>query len=76
MLENFHHNFQVILLSRIVLFAMTFLFNGIMWTLFVKSMRNMSSAQAMITNSASNFISSVSLHVYIACNHLKVQLNF
>ena len=57
---NFVLKFQVILLSRITLFVLTFLFNGLMWTLFVKSMRNSSSAQAMITNSASNFISSVS----------------
>ncbi|CAB4005958.1 transmembrane 42-like [Paramuricea clavata] len=52
------HCDKIILLSRIILFVLTFLCNGLMWTLFVKSMRNSSSAQALITNSASNFISS------------------
>ena len=52
---------QVIFLLRILLFGSMFLFNGLMWTLFVKSMQNASSsAQAMVTNSASNFLFSVS----------------
>lgn len=55
--ETSSHCKQVVFLSRIILFGLMFLFNGLMWTLFVKSLRNSSSsAQAMITNSASNFI--------------------
>ena len=63
--ESSTHYDKVVLFSRIVLFVLTFLFNGLMWTLFVKSLRNSPSAQAVITNSASNFISSVSKVIFV-----------
>ena len=44
-------------------FILVFVFNAMMWTLFVKSLRgSTSSATATVSNTGSNFISTVSQH--------------
>nr|XP_058944212.1 transmembrane protein 42-like [Pocillopora verrucosa] len=48
---------MVVNLARASSFLLVFLFNALMWTLFVKSLRaSSSSATATVTNTASNFI--------------------
>ncbi|XP_078338913.1 uncharacterized protein LOC144627030 isoform X2 [Crassostrea virginica] len=45
------------LLLRVIFFAMIFICNGMMWTLFTKSLQFCSStAEAAVTNTASNFL--------------------
>lgn len=53
--------FQISLMVRVVFFAMIFICNGMMWTLFTKSLQFCSStAEVTVTNTASNFLVSVS----------------
>ncbi|XP_061162515.1 transmembrane protein 42-like [Saccostrea echinata] len=55
---------QLSLLMRIVFFAMIFVCNGMMWTLFTKSLQFCSStAEATVTNTASNFLISALIGV-------------
>ena len=51
---------QMIYYIGIALFGLVFLFNALMWTLFVKSLQKCSSSiEATVTNAASNFFFSV-----------------
>ena len=60
---NCYFSFQFGLLLRVIFFAMIFICNGMMWTLFTKSLQFCSStAEATVTNTASNFLVSVSHH--------------
>ncbi|XP_068698033.1 transmembrane protein 42-like [Montipora capricornis] len=65
-LQNvFRDNFlcqSVVIASRLFSFILVFIFNALMWTLFVKSLRgSVSSATATVTNTGSNFISTAIL---------------
>lgn len=56
---------------RVVFFAMIFICNGMMWTLFTKSLQFCSStAEATVTNTASNFLVSVSNFLVSVTNFL------
>jgi len=47
----------IVIFARVSSFLLVFLFNALMWTLFVKSLRkSSSSATATVTNTGSNFI--------------------
>ena len=53
---------QIVVVARILSFILLFLFNALMWTLFVKSLRRCSSsAEATVANTGSNCICTVSI---------------
>ncbi|XP_048756155.2 transmembrane protein 42-like [Ostrea edulis] len=55
---------QMSILLRILFFAMIFVCNGLMWTFFTKSLQFCSStAEATVTNTASNFLVSALMGV-------------
>lgn len=57
---------QISLLLRIVFFALIFICNGMMWTFFTKSLQYCSStAEATVTNTASNFLISALVGVVL-----------
>ena len=67
-----HFYFQVVIFARTSSFLLVFLFNALMWTLCVKSLRGSStSATATVTNTGSNFIFTVSTNIqYKYCEPL------
>ena len=59
---------QVALCMRVFCFSLVFVFNAIMWTMFVKSLQKCSSVIATVTNTASNFFFTVSGTVFSIAN--------
>ena len=68
----------MVIAARVSSLTLVFLCNALMWTLFVKSLQKCgSSAEATVTNSASNFVSTVSkLRLYILYQLLLLLLLF
>jgi len=54
--------FQMLVYVRFTFFGLIFLFNALMWTVFVKSLQTCSSSlEATVTNTAANFFFTVSI---------------
>lgn len=60
------HCLQVAVCLRVFCFSLVFVFNAVMWTMFVKSLQKCSSVIATVTNTASNFFFTVSGPVFIS----------